>query len=129
VGHHGRVPNPSQPVDVDTPLPRIELIIGEALLEDDFGSKPAGDEEKRAIARRWFESNLASFQRLICASAVVREAVLSPANKDRNALIGALIDVLNASFGLTVPVAALSVMIIHYGLGRLCPALEPSEDQ
>ncbi|MFF3863377.1 hypothetical protein [Streptomyces sp. NPDC002209] len=35
-----------------------ELVIGEVLLADDFGSKEPSENEKRAVARRWFDSNL-----------------------------------------------------------------------
>jgi hypothetical protein len=55
------------------PIEQIEIMIGEALLADDFGSKPAGDAEKRAVARRRFETNLTAFQRSVCGSALVRE--------------------------------------------------------
>ncbi|MFF3863288.1 hypothetical protein [Streptomyces sp. NPDC002209] len=102
-------------------LDEAELVIGEALLADDFGSKEPSENEKRAVARRWFDSNLPKLRNLICGSAAVRAAALGPGKKDRNALIAALVDVLGTSMGLVVPVTALSIMIMHYGLDRLCP--------
>ena len=104
----------------------IEILIGEALLADDFGAKDASEAEKRAVARRWFEANLDTFRALVCGSAALR-AVFGSKKKDRNALLGALADVLGSQYGLTIPVTALSAMIIHYGVDKLCSALALSE--
>lgn len=109
------------------PLDEIEIVLGEALLGDEFGAKDASDAEKRRIARRWFEENLASFREHVCGSGLVKEALTGPGKKDRNAILGALVDILGSHYGMTVPVAALSVMIMHYGLDRLCPAIAGGE--
>ena len=105
----------------------IEAMIGEALLADEFGSKGVSDAEKRSIARNWFTDNLDRFRDLLCGSHAVRDSVLGPGKKDRNALFGALIDVLDAHFGVTVPVAALAVMIVHWGIDKVCPDLAGGE--
>ena len=107
---------------------QIEVMIGEALLADEFGSKDVSDSEKRSIARQWFASNLDRFRDLVCGSDAVRDSVLAPEKKDRNTLLGALIDVLDAQFGVTVPVAALSVMIAYWGVDKLCPDLTSGEE-
>jgi hypothetical protein len=123
------VPTTSSPSDpiLAKSIDEIEVIVGEALLADDFGTKDASEAEKRQVARRWFENNLAAFRAHVCGSEVVKQGIAGPAKKDRNALLGALVDVLGSHYGTTVPVAALSVMIIHYGIDRLCPALGTGE--
>jgi hypothetical protein len=103
---------------LELPLDEIEVMIGEALLADGFGAKDANDAEKRLVARRWFQANMEAFRAAVCASG----SVVASVNKDRNALLGALVDVLGNRFGVTVPVAALAVMIMHYGVDRLCAA-------
>ncbi|MEU6749381.1 hypothetical protein ABZ914_24425 [Spirillospora sp. NPDC046719] len=103
---------------LELPLDEIEVLIGEALLADAFGAKDANNAEKRLVARRWFQANMEAFRAAVCGSG----AVVASADKDRNALLGALVDVLASRFGVTVPVAALSVMIMHYGVDRLCAA-------
>jgi len=50
-----------------------------------------------------------------------------PEKKDRNATLGALVEILGSHYGMTVPVAALSVMIMHYGVDKLCPAFDTGE--
>ncbi|MVZ99276.1 hypothetical protein F8568_002510 [Actinomadura sp. LD22] len=102
----------------ELPLNEVEVMIGEALLADGFGAKDANDAEKRLVARRWFQANMEAFRAAVCGSG----SVVAGANKDRNALLGALVDVLGSRFGVTVPVAAVSVMIMHYGVDRLCAA-------
>lgn len=114
-------PSASDPLLAMSPA-EIEIIVGEALLADEFGAKDAGDAEKRKVARRWFENNLPSFRERVCGAELVSEVLRGPNKKDRNALFGALVDVLGAHYGVTVPVAALSVMIMHYGVDRLCPS-------
>jgi len=118
-------PSPAELMLAKSPE-EIEVLIGEALLADDFGAKDASDAERRAVARRWFEANLGAFRMLVCGSAALR-AVFGAGKKDRNALLGALADVLGSQYGMTVPVTALSAMIIHYGLDKLCPTLAPGE--
>jgi hypothetical protein len=118
------VPTPSSPDAIlATPLAQLEIIIGDALLAEEFGSKEHSDAEKRSVARRWFENNLDAFRRQVCGSSTVVQAAIGPAKKDRNALLGALVDVLGTLYGATVPVAALAAMIVHYGVDRLCSGL------
>ncbi|MER7623831.1 hypothetical protein [Streptomyces sp. NPDC126503] len=100
----------------------LDLIIGAALLADDFGAKDYSESEKRAAARRWFRANLAEFRSLVCGNEAVNRA-FSSKNKDRNTLLSALADVLASRYGMQVPVAALSAQLLHFGLEKLCPSL------
>jgi hypothetical protein len=100
-------------------------VIGEALLAEGFGAKDPSDSDRRAAARRWFRANLSEFKALICGNQAVA-AAFTPTNRDRNALLSALVDVLGSQYGMTVPVTALSAQIVHYGLDKLCPSLERS---
>jgi hypothetical protein len=109
------------------PVEDIEQLIGAALLAETFGSKEPSNQEMRATARRWFAANLPGIRSLVCESAVIRSGLGGRGAKDRNTLVGALIDVLGTRYGVTVPVAALAVMIIHFGIERLCPALTADE--
>jgi hypothetical protein len=110
------------------PLDQIEIVIGEALLAGELGSKDASDEQKRSVAQRWFARNLDTLRTLVCDSGALKKTAAGSHNKDRNTLVAALVDVLGTHFGSTVPVAALSVMIIYYGLDTLCPNFESANE-
>ncbi|MEU5069179.1 hypothetical protein AB0G95_34630 [Streptomyces virginiae] len=102
----------------------LELIIGAALLADEFGAKDQSDGERRAAARRWFLAQLSSLRALVCQHPAIVEH-LGPEAKDRNAVLSVLIDILGSRYGQTVPVAALSAQLLHYGIDKLCPCPGP----
>ncbi|MET7367600.1 hypothetical protein ABZS61_17430 [Streptomyces sp. NPDC005566] len=101
----------------------LELIFGEALLADEFGAKDQSDGEKRAAARRWFQAQLSGLRTLVCQNPSIA-GYLGPEAKDRNALLSVLIDILGSQYGQTVPVAALSAQVLHYGIDKLCTCSE-----
>jgi hypothetical protein len=105
---------------LDMSSDELEVFIGTALLRDEFGSKDVSDAEKRAVAQRWFSSNLDEFRTAICGSGIIQDKLFGPQHAERNLLFGAVVDALGALRGLPVPVAALSAQVIHYGLRQLC---------
>jgi len=98
----------------------IDLIIGEAILSQTFGAKPQSDDEKRALARNWFVAHLPVFANAICDRNGPVQKLAGAEQKDRNLLIGEILDVVLKSIGVPVPVGALTVKIVHFGIDRLC---------
>ncbi|WP_157661003.1 hypothetical protein [Burkholderia ubonensis] len=98
----------------------IDLIIGEAILSQTFGAKPQSDNEKRALAREWFVAHLPVFANAICDGNGPIQRIVGAEQKDRNLLIGEILDAVLKSIGVPVPVGALTVKIIHFGVDRLC---------
>lgn len=100
----------------------MDLIIGESLLGEGFGSKPASDSEKLEAAKNWFESNLNRFKNAVCPNPLVREYILGKKNQTRNEIFAAVVDGLLKLGGWgSVPVAVLSARLVNYGLDQLCP--------
>jgi hypothetical protein len=103
----------------------LEIMLGEALVADEFGAKDLTKAEKQATARRWFALHLGEFRQAVCTSQI-RTKIFSSAKSNRNALFAAVVDALGSVAGLPVPVAVLSARIIHYGLDQLCGEAKPS---
>ena len=97
----------------------LDLIMGEALVADEFGAKDLSDVEKRATAKRWFGAHITDFQQAICVSSF-RTKIFAAKQADRNTLFAAVLDALGKLAGIPVPVAVLTARLIHYGLDRLC---------
>jgi hypothetical protein len=107
---------------LDMSAAELDLVIGESLLAGQFGSKPASDTEKQALARRWFEINQDRFRNAVCPNPIVSGYLLGKENKTRNELLAAVVDALLKLGGWgTIPVAVLSARLLNYGLDRLCP--------
>lgn len=103
----------------------LDLIIGESLLEDEFGSKPVSNAEKRSVALNWFRDNINRFHEAICTSAFMRQYMLGKDNKTRNEILAAVVDALLKLGGWgTIPITVLGARLINYGLDRLCPQIE-----
>src|SRR3972149_2262987 len=91
----------------------LDLIIGETLLAKEFGSKPASNAEKRAMARRWFEGNLDRFRNAVCPNALVRAYLLGAQNRTRSELLAAVADALLKLGGWgVIPVVVLSARLM-----------------
>src|SRR5438477_407185 len=99
----------------------LDLLIGDELLKDEFGAKPASDSEKRLAANRWFTNNLATFRTGVCTSHLVCNHILGKEKLERDELFGTLIDVLAQLGGFPVPIAAIAAKLFHFGLDQLCP--------
>ena len=103
----------------------LDIMLGDALVAEEFGAKDLTDVEKQATARRWFVSNLGRFRQAICDSPV-RTKIFAAGKSDRNLLFAAVVDALLKVAGLPVPPAVLSAKIIHYGVDQLCEDAKPS---
>jgi hypothetical protein len=101
----------------------LEIMMGEALVADEFGAKDLTNVEKQATARRWFAAHLSEFREALCVSPI-RTEIFSAAKSDRNMLFAAVVDGLGKIHGLPVPVAVLSARLVHYGLDQLCAETE-----
>jgi hypothetical protein len=111
---------------LDLSQDEIDALIGDALLADEFGAKPASAAEKRQAARLWFQSNLGKIRTAVCPNLFVKSFLLGKDNKTRNELLAAVVDALLKLGGWgVVPVAVLSARIINYGLDQLCPSEKP----
>jgi hypothetical protein len=105
----------------------LDLEIGRLLLADELGSKDVGDDEARAVARRWFATQIEKFRLAICSNSVIQNHLSGANAKTRNELFAAVADALLASrYYSGVPVATLSARLIHYGVEQVCPG-QPSE--
>jgi hypothetical protein len=106
---------------LDAPDDELDLLLGEALVADEFGAKDLSDTEKRAAGRRWFDAHLAEFRHAICVESPLRAKLFSAEKMERTALFAAVVDTLGTgALGLPVPVAVLSARLIKYGLDKLC---------
>lgn len=99
---------------------QLDIILGEALVRDEFGAKDRSDVEKRTTAQRWLSFNLDKLRIALCSSSPVRKALVSPETEKRDLLFAAVIDALGTMRGLPVPVTVLSARMVHYGIDRLC---------
>ena len=97
----------------------LDLLLGEALVADEFGAKDLSNVEKQATARRWFQSHVNEFKEAVCVSSI-RTKVFAAKKADRNTLFAAVFDALGKLVGIPVPIAVLSARLIHYGLDQLC---------
>ena len=102
----------------------LDLLLGEALVADEFGAKDLSDVEKRAAARRWFDAHVKEFQHAVCTSSI-RTKIFAPKKTDRNTLFASVLDALGKLAGIPVPVAVLTARLIHYGLDQLCADKKP----
>jgi len=99
----------------------LELMLGDALVADEFGAKDLSAAERRAAARRWFNAHLQDFREAICVSSPLRTMIFSADKVDRNTLFAAVIDAVGTTvLGTHVPIAVLSARLIQYGLDTLC---------
>lgn len=106
---------------LDAPADELDLLLGEALVADEFGAKDLSDAEKQAAARRWFNAHLEEFRHAICVASPLRTKIFAAEKMERTALFAAVIDTLGTgAFGMPVPVAVLSARLIKYGLDKLC---------
>lgn len=62
---------------LDAPDDELDLLLGEALVADEFGAKDLSDTEKRAAGRRWFDAHLAEFRQAICVDSPLRAKLFS----------------------------------------------------
>ena len=105
---------------LDAPENELDLLLGEALVADEFGAKDLSEAEKQAVAQRWFNAHLADFRHAICESQL-RGKIFGSEKMERTTLFAAVIDTLGTgAFGMPVPVAVLAARLIKYGLDRLC---------
>ena len=108
----------------------LDLIIGDSLLEGEFGSKPVSEAEKRSVAANWFRANLDRFHVAICTSAFVNNYLLGKNNKTRNEILAAVVDALLKLGGWgTIPVVVLGARLMNYGLDQLCPQVNAIDQQ
>ena len=106
---------------LDVPENELDLLIGEALVAEEFGAKELSEAEKRATARRWFDLHLAEFQHAICVESSLRTKLFAPESMDRNTLFAGVADAVSTvALGVPVPVALLSARLVKYGLDKLC---------
>ncbi len=101
----------------------LDLLLGEALLQDSLGSKAMADDEKRKVAQNWFRANMPTFASLICDQSNIINFLAGPEKKERNELIAGMAEVLMKASGINfsiVPVAIIAVKLWHYGVAQLC---------
>ena len=99
----------------------LELIVGEYLLTGmSLQAKPRTPRDLRLAAKRWFKITRSDVAKIICGDPTVK-SIVGDGTRDRNALIGAIIDLLQVVIFSSVPAAALATMIVHYGIDKLCP--------
>ncbi len=108
---------------LDLSFDELSIIIGNSLTEEALGSKPLKDSEKMEVGKNWFAANLGKIKELVCNNEIIQQQVFKEGNKERNLLYAAVIDVISSYYG-SLPVSALSAMIINYGLGKLCDQFE-----
>jgi hypothetical protein len=113
------MPNQDDLSLLEMPVSQLDLMIGDALVAEEFGAKDLTDAEKQATARRWFDSRLEDFRHAICVASPLRTRIFAPEKLDRNTLFAAVIDALSKILGMPVPVAVVSARLIHYGLDKL----------
>lgn len=98
----------------------LNLRLGTALYEDDFGSISPTDMERRRRAERWFALQLHDFQRVVCGNAYVKRYAQSKDAVERE-LFDAVVSALAALTGIPVPVGVLAAKIVRFGVANLCP--------
>jgi|ERR1700722_13089630 hypothetical protein len=96
------------------------LVMGNHLTAGSFGSKEASDDEKRQMARRWFDAYIEQVRPKICGNSSVR-ALLGKESQDRNGLFCLVFDILISNPHLGVPAGTLASRILNMGLAKLCP--------
>jgi hypothetical protein len=101
------------------PVDALEERIGGELVGTSLGMKPTDPAIKRSAARNWWRSHLGALRGVICNNRIVREHLFGPSEKDRNAAIATIFDVMTATY-TGIPVACLIALTCHYGLDKLC---------
>ena len=102
-------------------LTQDELLteIGRMLMAGAIHGQPVNDEEYRRFGENWFLAFRRMVKPIVCKPEVL--AQLRGSNKDRNTVIGLLINMfLAADLHCPIPVGSLAVALINYGTGRLC---------
>ena len=82
----------------------------------------ADDDEAEEAGRSFFEARLTGFADAICGNGKINK--LRRDNADGITLVGAIADVLAALGGIP-GVATVSVLLVRYGLKKLCGPLNP----
>jgi hypothetical protein len=101
---------------------QLDALIGEHLLEGDFGAKDVTAAEKQRIGASWFESRRDEFRQSVCTSQAVRVYVGQSGATEKE-LADAVVGALAFLAGGPVPVALLAAKVLRFGLTRLCPDL------
>lgn len=102
-------------------LTQDELLteIGRMLMAGAIHGQPVNDEEYRRFGENWFLAFRRMVKPIVCKPEVL--AQLRGSNKDRNTVIGLLINMfLAADLHCPIPVGSLAVALINYGTGGLC---------
>lgn len=96
----------------------LDIAIGSAISEGEFGAKDLTDAEKRRRGNNWFNAQIPDLRTALCAQPFV-DAYLETSTAERE-LFDAIIAVLSSVLGVPVPVGVLAAKTIRYGVGRLC---------
>lgn len=73
-----------------------------------------------AAAKAWFDARISDIRTAVCGNGTVTQA---RASEDRGVLLSALYDVIAPLLG-GIPAATVTVLILRYGLDRLCGPAE-----
>jgi hypothetical protein len=98
-------------------IEEVEIWIGKQLSEQAIGSEPRNDNSFRNIAKKWFLKIFNKNKEHLCNDSKIKKSLIN--EKDVTMIGAALVDIIGSQLGI-IPITAFSMMLINYGIDKLC---------